>query len=80
MTTQVEALNEAIAAAVAPVLLEYREHLLGDWAFVASTLATDSEDENGYVTVFSDAPRHNQIGIVAILSSEVDLGFDEVDV
>lgn len=77
MTDTIDRLRTAITTAVADVIMDDRRQLLGDWAFVASTLGTEDGDEGSYVTVFSQSPRHAQIGIVEILRSEIEIPDEE---
>lgn len=65
----IDELRDAISNAIAPILQDQRGQLLGDFAFIASTLSTDPDDSGNYVSVFSDnTPPHAQIGLVRILA------------
>jgi hypothetical protein len=77
MSDIIDRLRDAIATAVGEVLLDDRKHLLGDFAFIASTLGTEDGDEGDYLTVFSKSPRHAQIGIVELLRGFIELTDDE---
>lgn len=65
-------LRDAITAASTPIIMAERQQLLGDFAFIASTLGTTPDDDGSYITIVSpDTPAHNLIGLTAILSDNV---------
>ena len=75
-----ERLQNEIENTVSKVVMEERAQLLGDWAFVASTLGTGADDPGSYITISSDSPTHSRIGLVEILRSDVAmLGYAQED-
>lgn len=75
-----ERLQHEIESAVSKVIMEERSQLLGDWAFVASTLGTGEGDPGSYITISSDSPTHARIGLIEILRADVAiLGYAQDD-
>ncbi len=73
MSDTIDKLREAIEAAVAPILAEHRQQLVGDWIAIFSTLGTATDDDGSYVWVGSESmPPHSRIGLAHILSADLD--------